>query len=81
VLLSGGRGVAWLRRQPAATAALLDALQPGASPPHLLDADTEAALRCGAALLHARTLRLRLCNPYFCCAASYNLSRMPMVMV
>lgn len=47
MLLSSAAGVAWLRRQPTATAALLDALHPGAAASPLLDADTETALRCG----------------------------------
>jgi len=46
VLLSTRRGAAWLRSQPAATAALLDALQPGAAASLLLDTDTATSLRC-----------------------------------
>lgn len=46
VLLSTRRGAAWLRGQPAATAALLDALQPGAAASLLLDTDTATSLRC-----------------------------------
>lgn len=60
VLLSSAAGVAWLRRQPTATAALLDALHPGAAASPLLDADTETALRGGAGAELALALRAAL---------------------